>query len=164
MNLLDDVEDLIYINRGQTHGRLIHDDHLRITHQRTPHREHLLLTTGKRSCDLILTLLQSREMLIDRLERLCDAILILPGIGTEHQVLIDRKLCKYTPALRYMGESRTDHLMARCMRDFLPVIEYMTGTRRNQPRDGLQRRRLAGTIGTDQGDDLALIYMEGNAL
>ena len=103
-------------------------------------------------------------MLIDRRKRLCDAILILPGIGAEHQVLINRKLRKYTPALRYMGEALTDHLMARCMRDLLSVVEDMTGTCRDQTRDGLQRRRLAGTIGTDQGDDLALIYMEGNAL
>src|SRR5919107_91999 len=65
VDLLDDRENLIDQHWGQTHGRLIKQQHLRLTHERPANREHLLLATGQRPACLPPALCQPREKVID---------------------------------------------------------------------------------------------------
>ena len=44
--------------------------------------------------------------------------------------------------------------------DALALVEDVAGLRVEQAGDGLQGGGLTGTVGTDEGDDLALVHLE----
>ena len=48
--------------------------------------------------------------------------------------------------------------------DALALVEDVAGLRVEQAGDGLQGGGLTGTVGTDEGDDLALVHLEGDIL
>ena len=126
MDLVDDVENLIDINGGKTHGGLIHDDHLRLGHQCPAHGQHLLLTAGQCTCQLVLSLLQTGEMMVNHLDAFLDLRLVAAGEGTQHQVLINAQLCENPASLRHMRQSLLHQSMTGHMGDFLAVIENMS--------------------------------------
>ena len=63
-----------------------------------------------------------------------------------------------------MGKARFHDFMGAHALDALALVDHIAGLGFQQAGDGLQGSGLTGTIGTDQGDDLALIDLEGNAL
>ena len=72
VDLLDDVEHLLDIERRQAHRRLVHADQPRPGHQRAADRHHLLLAAGQRAGDLVAALLHAREQRVDALEVLVE--------------------------------------------------------------------------------------------
>ncbi len=85
VDLLDDGEHLLHQQRRQSHGRLVHQDHLRPRHQRTPDRQHLLLAAGEIAGEAG-ALLQAREIIEHHIDIRGDLV-VAPGKGAEPQVL-----------------------------------------------------------------------------
>ena len=65
VDFLDNIENLINIEWGQTHRRLVENDQARVAHEGASHRKHLLLAAGQSSGKLVLALFQTRETLVD---------------------------------------------------------------------------------------------------
>ena len=69
---------------GKKHGRLIHQNDLRLGHQRSAHSQHLLLTAAQCTGHLFLTFLKTWETLVNHCQCLCDFFLIFACIGSHH--------------------------------------------------------------------------------
>ena len=52
--------------------------------------------------------------------------------------------------------------MTRLMRDILALKRHRAALARQQTGDGVQRGGLTGAVRTDERNDLALVYLEGN--
>ena len=63
-----------------------------------------------------------------------------------------------------MGNAFRHQLISRGLADILSVVGHMTALGLDQSCNGLERGGLPGTVGTDQGNDLTLSYMEGDIL
>ena len=63
-------------------------------------------------------------------------------------------------AFRYMRHAHGHDLMGRRFRDVLSLKFNFAPDRRDQARHGMEGGRLAGAVGTDQGNDLALVYFK----
>ena len=61
-----------------------------------------------------------------------------------------------------MGHAQADDLVSRSFCNVLTVKENTACFRGQQSGDGVQRGGLARAVGTDQSNDLPLIYLEGN--
>ncbi len=65
VDLAEDPVELLHDERSETEGRLVQEHEARLRHQRTGHREHLLLAAGERSGLLAPTLGEPGEIPID---------------------------------------------------------------------------------------------------
>ena len=83
VDTLDNVKHLIHIDRRQTHRRLVKNDQLRVAHESAAHGEHLLLTAGESTGWLVHTLLQTRETLVDHVQRRFHLRLVLSRISAQ---------------------------------------------------------------------------------
>src|SRR5207342_2518766 len=61
VHLLDDLEAPLDEDRGEAHGRLVHEHELGARHERTAHRDHLLLASGQRAGKLAAPFVEQRE-------------------------------------------------------------------------------------------------------
>ena len=57
-----------------------------------------------------------------------------------------------------------DDLVGRHRPQIAPRVEDLAGPGPAQPRDRVQGRALAGAVGADEGDDLAVPDLQGDAL
>jgi hypothetical protein len=49
-------------------------------------------------------------------------------------------------------------------KQILPLVDDAAAIGRQQPRQGIQHRRLAGAVGANQGDDLPFVYLKRDAV
>ena len=99
---LDDLENLLDQQRGQAHRRLIHQNHLGLSHQGAAHGQHLLLTAGKGACQLAFALFQAGEPLVDIGHRFGHIGRIRES--SHLQVLFHRHLGEDVPSFRHMRQ------------------------------------------------------------
>src|SRR5262249_15595199 len=84
---------------------------------------------------------------------------VRPGVDAVRphlQVLADRHRRPELPRLRNEDEAVLHQAKRPLGRDVAPVVDDATALRMEETGHGLQDRRLAGALGADQGDDLAL--------
>ena len=67
-------------------------------------------------------------------------------------------------AFRHVGKARFHDLVGAHALDAAALVQDVAGLGLQQAGNGLQGGGLAGTVGTDQGDDLALIHLKGDVL
>ena len=67
-------------------------------------------------------------------------------------------------AFRHMGHAQRDDLVRMRFEQIVAIISNAAGFGRHQTGDGVQGGGLAGAVGSDQGDDLAVVHLEANAL
>ena len=67
-------------------------------------------------------------------------------------------------AFRHMGKARFHNLVGAHTLDALALVQDVARLGVQQTGNGLQGGGLAGTVGTDQGDNLALVHLKGNVL
>ena len=65
---------------------------------------------------------------------------------------------------RHVGKARFHDLVGAHALDAAALIQDIAGLGLQQAGNGLQGGGFASTVGTDQGDDLALIHLEGDVL
>src|ERR1700692_2839014 len=69
----DEIKDLLDHERGETRGRLIHEQELWARHEGTTDRAQLLLAAGERAGELAAPFLETREERVDPLQPLGEA-------------------------------------------------------------------------------------------
>ena len=67
-------------------------------------------------------------------------------------------------AFRHMGKARFHDLVGAHALDAAALVQDVAGLGLQQAGNGLQGGGFTSTVGTDQGDDLALIHLEGDVL
>src|SRR3954453_18667286 len=164
VDLADDLVDLVDDHGRQPERRLVEQQQARAGHQRPAHREHLLLAAGHRAALLLLALLEAREERVDAVDVLADPGAVAAGERAHLEVLEDRHPREDAPPLGRLGDPDLGDRVARQALDVAAVEDDPPGPRRDDARDGPQRRRLAGAVGADQRDDLALVDLERDAL
>ena len=90
-------------------------------------------------------------------------ILVTSGEGAHGEVFGNRQARKYTAPLRHQSDPFADQPMGGQLVDFLPLVADAATGRIEHARQGLQRARLASTVGANQRHHLARIDMEGDA-
>ena len=97
---------------------------------------------------------EHREELVDAVER--------PGagaaaMGAEPEVLLDREAREQPAAFRHHGDAQAHDLMRGHRADGAAVESHHVVAAGERAGDRAQERRLAGAVGADDGDGLALL-------
>ena len=163
MHVLDDVEDLLHQQRRKAHGGLVQHQHGGVAHQGTAHSQHLLFAAGHGARQLLAALLQAGEQL-KHLFLVGGNGGVGLGVGTHIQILFHGHVQEHMAAFRHVGKARFHDLVGAHALDAAALVQDIAGLGLQQAGNGLQGGGLAGTVGTDQGDDLALIHLEGDVL
>src|SRR3954469_3542211 len=153
VHLLDDLERALDEDRREPHRRLVHQQKLRLRHERTAHGDHLLLAAGERSCELRAAFVEEREELVDTVVVLLRAAAV--QVGAHLQVLEHRHGPEEAAILRHDRHPLADPVARGALRDVLAAEANRAVPRLHDPEDRLQRRRLAGRVSAEEADELA---------
>ena len=86
--------------------------------------------------------------------------MVLAQIGTEHQVLVHRPHAKDLATLWHMAQAQAHQFVGLNARKIATFKTHTALTRLHDPADGLEHCRLTGAIGTQKGNDLALLHLQ----
>ena len=157
------VEDLLHDQRREAQRRLVQKQELRAAHERAGDGQHLLLAARERAAALLQALLQAREQGADPLEILVE--MGQPVHGRAHlQVLEHGHAREDAPPFRGLGDRQARDLVGRHLGDVPPRIGDRALARARVAEDRHHQGRLAGAVGADQRDDLALVDIHVDAL
>ena len=124
-----------------------------------------MLAAGERAGDLTAALLQTRQQVKDHVEVILDGLLAVAACVRAHlQVLLHGQAAEHAAALRHLRQAQADDLVRLHLADGLAAVVDLAALQLQQTGDRVHRRGLARAVGTDEGDDLALIDMERNVL
>ena len=110
-----------------------------------------------------MTLLQTGEQLIDPLDVLLDAVLVIAQIRAHLQVFQHRQVGEHAAAFGRLGDTGLQHLVDGLAQQLLAVIGDGAAVGLDEAGDGTQRGGLACAVGADQGDDLAVRHLKADA-
>ena len=79
-------------------------------------------------------------------------------------VVFDREPPEYRSLLRQIPHAFLGAFVYRFLGDLLILEEDLTLVGLDQPDDHVERRRLAGAVGAEQPDDLALVDLDRNVV
>ena len=162
VQFLDNGEDLLHQQGSQTHGRLVQHQQLGLAHQGAAHGQHLLLTAGQGSGYLLVALLQAGKLLIDLSDGVGD-LAFGAGIGTHLQILLHGELEEDPAPFGAERHALADDLVGGGAQQGGALKFDGAGAGLQQTADGVQGGGFAGAVRADQGDDLTLVYLKGNA-
>jgi len=137
----------------------------RSAHQRPRDRQHLLLAAGQGSAALRDALLQPGKQREDALERtLPFGLGAAGGVSTHLEVFRHAHAREDAAALRRLCDAQMRDPVGWHLGDVAAPEQDLAGAGARLAEDRHHQRRLAGAIGADQGDDLARIDLEVDAL
>lgn len=134
---------------------LVAEQHAGIRHQAAADRHHLLLAARERRPGTVPSLLEHGKEVIDGVER--PRAVAGPAIFADQQILLDRERWEKAPAFRHHGDAELHDIGRGQAADLAAVKADLAGSVADQAGHRAQQRRLAGTIGADHGDGLALL-------
>src|SRR6516164_5038622 len=152
----DEIADLLHYQRGQSLGWLIDHDQFGVAHQRSAHRQHLLLTPRHHAgCGI-----GSRGEIGKHLQHVVEAPFarVARVLDAEHQVLTYRKARENVAGLGNIAEAEMGNLVARHPRD-VRSLEPDRALRRNLSHYGLDGGRATDTVSAEQAYNLSCIDM-----
>src|SRR5262249_14864806 len=155
-NVLDDRERPLHQRRRQPKGGFVEQHELGGRHQRARDRKHLLLAARERPGGLASPLAENGKTRVDRLQIRGDPARIAAQIATHFQVFGDGHVGEQAPPLGAVGDAELENTPRARPGDVLAKEGDAACRRREQAGDCLQGRGLAGTVGADQRDELAL--------
>ena len=157
LDRLDARVDLLRCQRREAQRRFVDEQDLGLGHQAASQRQHPPLTARQAARELSAALLEPGKQLIDMAQALAPPS---PGralIGTHQEVLAHRHLGEEQVALGDVHHARRRDQIGPPM-GYLPAVEKnLACSRRKQPRDGPQKRRLAVSVGTQDDDAFAVV-------
>ena len=89
--------------------------------------------------------------------------LVVDDVGAHLQVLGDREAGEDAPAFGHQAQAGLVHDVRGQVADVLAFQQHLALAGVQQAGDGAQGGGLAGAVGADEGDDLALLDREGDA-
>ena len=176
-DLHDKVGQLLGLLRVHAGCRLIEEQQLRLRRECTCDLETALKSVRKARGDIILVLIEA--LLPQKLLGLCPhALLFLPVqaqrraedivLRTEmlgdQNVIEDRQIREEPDVLEGPGDAELRDGIRGVATEIAAVELHGTGGRGVDAGDAVERRRLTGTIRADQGDDLATVDLEREAI
>ena len=138
------------------HRRLIQQDQARPGHQRAANGAHLLLAARGVAGLRTPPLAQTREVFIDLVHLATDGgAAVLARVGAGEQILLNRQVAEAVPAFHHLHAATAHQLVGAEIVHLQPIQDDAAardfpalGT--EQVGDRLQRRALAGAVGTEQ--------------
>ena len=164
VHLLDDLEAALDEDRRQAHRRLVHQQQLRVRHQRAPHRDHLLLAARRASRRAGRAARAAAGRACRRARSppcaLAVAVRYAP-ISRFSSTVIGANSRRFSghdrhPRVDPVARRAAGHVLARELDR--PVA------RLDEAEDRLQRRRLARRVAAEQGDELAFAHVQVEVL
>src|SRR4029079_16678365 len=107
-------------------------------------------------------LAEAGEEVVDVVE-IGDWDLVLAREGPHLKVLVHGHAGEDAAAFGALRDAELDDLVRTQPVDALAAQDDLALARAKQPGDGPQRRGLAGAVGADEGDDLALVDVDRDA-
>ena len=148
-------------DRREPFRRLVHDQAIRIGHQRAADRQHLLLAARQRLGALVAALVQAREQRVDALQ--IPAVAVGVALG-DQQVFLDAERRKYAAALRHQPHAAAHGLERGFLRDLVALEHDLAAARRIEADDRIHQRGLADAVAAEQAEDLALLELQRQPL
>ena len=162
IEFLDDLEHLRHDHGGKAQGRLVEHHEFWPGHDAAGDCQHLLFTAGEQAAVLTLALLQAGKHRIDPLKVLFNAVHVLAVAGADAQVLFHGELGKNLSGLRDLNQAGFHDLIGLVGDGFAVKLNGAVGALHDR-RNALEQRGLAGAVGAQDGDDLALFHFQRNA-
>ena len=160
----DHRADRLDHDRRESERRLVEQDERRARHQRAANGEHLLLAAGQRPGELLAPLLQNRERIEDPRHVPRNLAAVGANERAELEMLLHRHLRPDLALLGAVRDAESDnHIGIGAVDRLVPECDRPR-TRRKDAGDRAQHRRLAGAVGTDQRNELALVDRERHAI
>ncbi len=161
----DRVENLPRDQGGEAERGFVQHQQARAAHQGAADRQHLLLAAGQRAAALGHALLEPRKQREDALQPAgAIGLAAVGGVGAHLQVFRNAHARENPAAFRRLGDAQPGDFVRRHVGDVLPVEFDLAGAGAGLAEDRHHQRRLAGAVGADQGDDLARLDLEVDAL
>mmetsp|Transcript_3835 Transcript_3835/g.9332 ORF Transcript_3835/g.9332 Transcript_3835/m.9332 type:complete len:237 (+) Transcript_3835:425-1135(+) len=137
----------------QALGGLVDHDQVGVAHQRAAQRQHLLLATREHAGLGVLALLQAREHPVHVVEAPARRLGATPLLA-QHQVLVDGQPGEDIAVLRHIAQAQLRDVVGLAA-DQLGIAEPDRTLGVDLAHDGLDHGRAAGAVAAEQGDDLA---------
>ena len=150
--------------RRQADCRFVHQQQFWPSHQAAREGEDLLLAAGQVAGMLPLPRLQDREAGKHRLDIDPDRGCVAAQKRPHFQVLPHRHAREQPFAFRHVDQAALQTLARGDRIDPLAVETHLTRGQRCQPGYGAQARGLAGAVGADQSDGLAVVDRQRHAV
>ena len=161
----DDPEQLLDDGRRQPERELVDEQQRRRHQQRLRQPDHLLLATGQQACRLVEAFSEHGEQVEYLLRPLGDrGLLVLERPGRSAEVLGHRQAGEHGCAAGHAHHAGGRDRVRRQVRDVAAVEEDGSVAASVHAGDRAQQRRLAGAVGPDEGDDLAALDVEVDAV
>ena len=158
-----EIENLHFEPMRDADRGLVEEKQARPAHQGAADRDHLLLAAGQRARLLAGAFAQYAEQGVYTLQIGGNLCAVVAQIGAELQILEHGQFRKQTPSFRTMTYAARHNLMHRQFADIGAIKSQITAARQSA-RDRFQQRRLAGAVGTEHGNELALAHFEIESL
>ncbi len=160
---VDDAQQVLHDDGREAERQLVDEEHVRLVQQRHREREHLLLATRQRRRHLVAPPGEVGE----QLEHVGDAPPDVGGVVAVHertdlQVLADRHVGEDALATGQHLDAAVHAPFGGDVRDRLPVEADHAPRRGAEAGDDPQDRRLAGAVGAEQREHLALAHLEAD--
>ena len=164
VDLADGLEDGAHQQRRQPQRGLVEQEQARPGHEGPADGQHLLLAAGEGAGQLLAALVQDREEPRDEPAGLLQPARVAPREGAQVEVLPHRQGAEDAPPLGHLGDAEPHQLVRLDGVDRLPLEVDLAAAGAQQAADGLEGGRLAGAVGAQDGDDLALADLEVDAV
>ena len=159
----DELVEVAHDRRREPERRLVEQQQLRSRDERPSEGEHLLLTAGQGSRLLVPPALESREVAGDVLAVALRLAPVAAVIRADEEVLPDGQLGVDLPALGDVGDAEPRDRLGGLAADVL-APEDDAARPPDGARDRAQRRRLAGAVRSEDGDRLAVVHRQRDAV
>ena len=159
LELRDHPPHLAHQQRRQAFGRLVHQQQVGIGHERPADRQHLLLAARELVGAIGRPLAQPRKQSIHLLEA------PPPGAAAGHlEVLPHAQRREDAPALRHQRHAQLDHAERGQAADLGVLVADAALARRGEAHDGADQRGLAHPVAAQDGQHLARLHPQRDAL
>ena len=160
LEILDDPADLADQEWRQALGGLVHQQELRVGHQRAGDGQHLLLATRQLARAVGAALAQARKEIQHALDRPGPTV----ALDGHHQILHDRQRREDPAPLRHQTEPER-HGPVRGPGGDVPVLEEdLPAPWPREADDGSDEGGLAHAVPAEDAHDLAALHAQGDAL
>ena len=164
LNARDDLKDLLDNPGCEAERRLVQQQHRGPAHQRPRDRQHLLLAARQAARGLGGSLAKNGKESEQALHVPLDVLPAGAQESAEPQIVPDAHFLEQLALFGDQGDARLQGAIRRGIRERRTVQFDRAGAARQQADYRLEKRRLAGAVGAEQGHDLAARHVQADAV